>query len=368
MSAQLASHKCRKVFVNSLRGLVGPWLYASLLIGAFGVHVPAQAQRIYYPRDSEFGAPLDEQAWKELRNARRAQKSEHSAQRGPASLENSSLRKQIPARTVDLSALDLSEGAPSDPVDTAPPPPPADFVPGTPLVRGPAGILDGKDGIRTATHASSLRVAPLTLYSNIDTVRVSSGTASAAVSNFNYGAEAEWKHIFSKRASMQVGARYHRLSLRTSTDVAQQSIAQGILGLNAGVGVLVGSSIALDVRGVVSQEIFVRPNSAVSLTIDKVFVPQARGRLKVDLLTLYPFQLGAAGTGILLFPQSTVFHEIELGKGFRAEIYLEQESHWDELRWFSSLFFEQKRQNTAQVRQLRRDFGLEVGFYWGEIP
>jgi hypothetical protein len=106
----------------------------------------------------------------------------------------------------------------------------------------------------------------------------------------------------------------------------------------------------------------------VALSIDKIYIPQFKGTLTLDLFTFYPFELGVSGTGILLMSKETVNHAVEMGKGYRAAIYLEEGSVVESLRWFGTLYFEQKLQNTDRLRQIRRDYGIEFGIRWGDIP
>jgi hypothetical protein len=337
-----------------------------------------RAQKIYFPENQEFGAPLSEEDWKALRpdsvTQDAAQKTVQPVTQ-PAKTPQKNIVKKEPVRLSKPSNISELTRSPASVSSGVLESEQAKKVENKKtetrtleyldvLARSPAGLLDSKDGIRTVRHYSQVSLSPLFFYSKISSQNIASGSTSAALSNFNYGLDLQWKHTFAESFSTQLALRAHRLTLRTSTNIQDEALGQNIIGLQAGLAYAFTSWGALAVRGILSEEIFIRASSSAALRIDKVFIPQIEADLSLDLLTFYPYELGVSFSGLYLFPSSNEFHNVKQGFGYRSSIYLEQKSQVDSLTWMGSLFFEQKYQNTQLTQQNRRDFGIELGLRW----
>lgn len=333
------------------------------IMGLMGLmSVSTWAQKIYFPKNQEFGAPLTDEDWKALREKPQTPK---STQRQPASVGSvaTSQKKTIPPRTRSSTPVIQEEAQDQTPKAPVPPSPEQEA-----LGRVPAGLIDTGDGIRTLNRYSAVRLAPLFFYSSLNAKNLDAGGSTAGTSNLNYGVEGEWQQELGSGLSTHIGLRMHRVSLRTGTEIREQSYPQNIFGVKAGLGYAFASWGSLDLQGALSEELFMRTASANLLSIDKIYIPQFKSTLHLDLFTLYPFEIGLSSTGILLLSKTTTNHQVEMGKGYRVALVVEQGSVVESLRWVGSFYWEHKFQNTNLLSQVRRDLGLELGLIWGDAP
>jgi len=150
------------------------------------IAMPSSAQKIYYPKNQEFGAPLSDEDWKAL-NPKFVPSQEE--------IKPASTSSVIPARKINKEMVRKEKKLPHIPL------PPADQFSPYAIERAPAGLIDGSDGVRTLNRYSSIKIAPLFFYSTLDAISIGSGGTTAFVSNFNYGLEGEWRHTFANSVS-----------------------------------------------------------------------------------------------------------------------------------------------------------------------
>ena len=184
------------------------------------------------------------------------------------------------------------------------------------------------------------------------------------LSGLNPDLSVAWKHHWtdSFQTDMSLGGMSVGLVVPEGSTKTISNPTQSVFYVGGGGKYSFSRKFSLGAELATRQELFLRGIDSVSVTIDKVLVPQARIHARFQLIEIGSVTLGMEVSGGFLWPISTSLYSIQGGVAAVEKLFVRSEGRT--LNVEGAIVFSQQSQNTSISRQSSSDIGLSVGLHW----
>jgi hypothetical protein len=133
-----------------------------------------------------------------------------------------------------------------------------------------------------------------------------------------------------------------------------------------GIDTKIGPTSSVEVSASEGEEIYHHAVDANTINMDRVLTPRMDLGLSQELFRAKPFTLGLGFRVGLLLPASGSDYTTKLGYAYQAALFLKQfdPKLSDFARLRLSAIYNEVRQNSSILNQVRRDLGLELSYGW----
>jgi hypothetical protein len=214
-------------------------------------------------------------------------------------------------------------------------------------------------------QSGEIEILPEFSFFRINAIDKASGAQATLLSNLNVGAQLNWKQNWSD--SFQTALSLHTLSTSAAAPDPKNlsPSSQEVSGFDLGTSFALNTRVWLDFTLGDNQELLARSMNTTTITLDRLFVPQATAGIHFTLVQSGAFSVGAGGSAGYLFQTTSPNGYTMLGgMAYTGQLGLTERlgnpsDSWGDL--VGRVFYDSQTQNTSFTYQTRQDLGVMLG-------